>query len=347
MVLAGTNSYDGQTDIQSGMLVAANSSALGAGGWNGTTMTWIRTGATLALQGGVSINEHLHLLGSGVGGQGALRSMSGNNALTLPYGGSGSGPGFCFDGDTTVGVDADVLTVTGFYQDAGSFGLTKVGNGTLHISGTNNYTGDTTVNAGTLRLGNGSNHSNLADAADVIVATGATLHLDYTGTDTINELSLGGLRKSPGVYSSTNSSGFITGSGTLTVTSGPPSDFDFWAASHNLEGDSLGDDDHDNLTNFTEYAFGLDPKNSGSSNPYLSYPQSGTGAFTYTRRKTSLSGLTFKVWRSADLTSWTEDTGAIQSITGTSGDSENVEVTLSPRLHANTSLFVRISTQSH
>ncbi len=347
MVLAGTNSYDGQTDIQSGMLVAANSSALGTGGWNGATMTWIRNGATLALHGGVSLNEHLHLLGSGVGGHGALRSMSGNNALTLPHGGSGSGPGFCLDGDTTVGVDADMLTVTGFYQDAGSFGLTKVGNGTLHISGTNNYTGDTTVNAGTLRLGNGSNHSNLTDAADVIVATGATLHLDYTGTDTIYELSLGGLRKSPGVYSSNNSNGFLTGSGTLTVTSGPPSDFDFWAESHNLEGDSLGDDDHDNLTNFTEYAFGLDPKNSGSSNPYLSYPQSGTGAFTYTRRKTSLSGLTFKVWRSADLTSWSEDIEAIQSIIGFSGDSEIVEVTLSPPLHTNNSLFVRISTRSN
>ena len=114
-------------------------------------MTWIRNGATLALQGGISLDEHLHLLGSGVDGQGALRSVSGNNALTLTFGGSGSGPGFCFDGDTTVGVDADTLSITGFYEDGGSFALTKVGNGTLHIGGNNTYTGNTTVSAGTLR----------------------------------------------------------------------------------------------------------------------------------------------------------------------------------------------------
>ena len=45
------------------------------------------------------------------------------------------------------------------------------------------------------------------------VASGATLHLDYSGTDTIDELWLGGVQKSPGVYSSANSGGFLTGAG--------------------------------------------------------------------------------------------------------------------------------------
>lgn len=341
-VLAGSNSYDGVTDIVSGMLTAANSSALGAGGWNGATMTWIRNGATLALQGGVSLDEHLHLLGTGVGGQGALRSISGNNALTLPYGGSGSGPGFCFDGDTTVGVDADVLTVTGFYQDTGSFGLTKVGNGTLHISGTNNYSGNTTVNAGTLRLGNGSGNSALADAADVIVASGATLHLDYSGTDVIDELWLGGVQKSPGIYSSTNSGGFITGPGTLTVTNGPLSDYDIWKTSNNLIGGPDDDDDLDGLSNRFEHAFGSDPK-APSGNPVVFLASNSGPHASYHRRKQSLTNLVYDVWTSNNLSAWVQDTGAIQTSSDIPGtDNESVEVTLSPERLGDDRLFIRI-----
>ena len=88
-------------------------------------MTWVRDGATLALQGGVSIPEHMHVFGTGVGGLGAIRSLSGNNALTMTYNNSGSGPGISIDSNTTIGVDADTLTVTGFYETGGSFGLTR------------------------------------------------------------------------------------------------------------------------------------------------------------------------------------------------------------------------------
>ena len=342
VVLSGSNSYDGVTDIVSGMLTAANSSALGAGGWSGATMTWIRNGATLVLQGGVSLDEHLHLLGTGVGGQGALRSISGNNALTLTHGGSGSGPGFCFDGDSIVGVDADMLTVTGFYQDTGSFGLTKVGNGTLHIRGTNNYSGATTVNAGTLRLGNGSSNSALADTADVIVASGATLHLDYSGTDTIDELWLGGVRRPPDVYSSSNSGGFITGGGTLTVSNGPASDYDTWKAANNVTGGLDDDDDQDGMSNRFEYAFGLDPAGpSGSPVSFLS-PTSGPN-LTYVRRKRSLTGLGYSVWVSTNLTDWMEDATASQTATGIAeSDNEMVAVTLSPMPPGSTRRFIRI-----
>ncbi len=63
MTLTGANSYSGTTDIQAGTLVAANNSALGAGGHSSSTMTYIRDGATLALQGGVSLSEHFHVWG--------------------------------------------------------------------------------------------------------------------------------------------------------------------------------------------------------------------------------------------------------------------------------------------
>jgi hypothetical protein len=276
-----------------------------------------------------------------VGGQGALRSLSGNNALTLTYGGSGSGPGFCFDGNTTVGVDADTLTVTGFYEDTGSFGLTKVGNGTLHINSTNAYTGPTTVNAGTLRIGNGSTNANLANAADVIVASGATLHLDYSGTDTIDELRLGGVAKSPGVYSSANSGGFITGSGTLTVNSGPVSDFNAWKTANGVIG-GANDDDNDGLTNFEEYAFGTDPTGGTEVNPIVIPLNKTSGTFSYTRRRQSLTDLTYTIWSSTDLGIWTQDNGAVHGPLIVTGEVETVPVTLSPALLTNSKLFIQV-----
>jgi autotransporter-associated beta strand protein len=156
LVLSGANNYDGVTDITAGTLIAASNTALGAGGHSGETMSYIRDGATLALQGGVSLDEHFHVWGAGVGGLGAIRSLSGQNALTNSPGG---GPGFALRSDTVVGVAADTLTVSGFYQDGGSFGLTKVGAGTLVLAAHSSYTGGTAVNAGTLKIGNGATGS--------------------------------------------------------------------------------------------------------------------------------------------------------------------------------------------
>ncbi len=155
LTLSGSNSYSGVTDIKAGTLVADNGTALGTGGWSGSTMTWVRDGATLALQGNISLDEHMHVTGTGVGGLGAIRSLSGNNALTMTNNNSGSGPGLAIDGNTTIGVDADTLTLTGFYHDSGSYGITKVGNGTLKLTQGSTYTGDTTISAGTLQIGNG------------------------------------------------------------------------------------------------------------------------------------------------------------------------------------------------
>ena len=98
--------------------------------------------------------------------------------------------------------------------------------------------------------------------------------------------------------------------------------------------------------NFAEYAFGLDPKNGSSTSPYLTLPNPADNTLTYSRRKTSLTGLTYQVWISTNLTVWEQDTGATQSATAIPGtENESVQVTLSAELLNTGLLFVRIQSQ--
>ena len=87
------------------------------------------------------------------------------------------------------------------------------------------------------------------------------LNLDFTGTDQISGLWVDGLHLPPGIYSST--SGFITGTGTLTVTTGLPStDYATWSGRglHDLTGGPADDDDNDGIANLLEYVLGGDPR---------------------------------------------------------------------------------------
>jgi len=94
-------------------------------------------------------------------------------------------------------------------------GLTKAGAGLLTLSGLNTYTGPTIVSAGTLSLAQAC----LYDASNVIVGSGAVLDLASGAADTIHYLLLGGVPEAAGTYDSSNSGGYITGSGSLIVSS--------------------------------------------------------------------------------------------------------------------------------
>jgi hypothetical protein len=72
---------------------------------------------------------------------------------------------------------------------------------------------------------------------------------------------------------------------------------------------------------------------------------SATGTFSYTRRRTELTGLTYSVWYSTDLAQWVEDTSALHGIPSVNGDVESVTVTVDSSLLSQPKLFLRVRAQ--
>jgi autotransporter-associated beta strand protein len=103
-------------------------------------------------------------------------------------------------------------------ESNGSGGLTKLGAGTLTLSGANTYSGATAVRAGTLAC---SSPGALASNA-VVIANGATLNLNYTGTRQIASLTFGTSLQPANTYGSASSPAPVkdarfTGTGMVTV----------------------------------------------------------------------------------------------------------------------------------
>ena len=80
---------------------------------------------------------------------------------------------------TTSTIDTNDLGATLSGVLSGDGALVKSGGGTLTLSGTNTYTGNTTVNAGTLSI---SSNANLGNGGTLAMANGTTLALTATGT---------------------------------------------------------------------------------------------------------------------------------------------------------------------
>lgn len=101
--------------------------------------------------------------------------------------------------------------------------VTKVGTGTLTLSGLNTYSGDTRIEGGVLRT---TNATALPDATAIRILDGASLNLNFDGTlgsDTIRGLIIPGATQAIGTWgslasSATNKSAFLTGNGLLNVT---------------------------------------------------------------------------------------------------------------------------------
>lgn len=163
LVLTGTNTYSGGSLLGSGVLAISRDANLGDSGGE-----LVFDGGTLRLDADVT--------------------LSSTRDVTL------NTPGGSIDTNGNTGTFAQTL--------GGSGGLTKLGAGTLVLSGQNLYNGGTNINAGTLQVGDGGTSGSLLgnivnNAALVFNRSG---HLEYDG-----------------VVSGTGSV-TLTGPGTVTVS---------------------------------------------------------------------------------------------------------------------------------
>jgi fibronectin-binding autotransporter adhesin len=218
------------------------------------------TGSLVAGRGALEVNRARLLSGSALKFDGGILRATADSAtfLTTGFGGGTvqflAGGGFFDSNGHTI---ATALPLTGIG------GLTKLGGGTLALTGTNTYTGPTTVSAGILRFGktaalyNGNTASWTAD--NLIVQSGATAAFN------------------------------VGGSGEFTAT-----DLDLLAALGTatggfLPGSAIGIDTTNAGGNFTYGSVLADP-NSGAN--ALGLVKLGTGTLTLTAANTYTGGTT-------------------------------------------------------
>jgi len=175
--LSGTNTYTGATTLSAGAITITGGTSID----NGSAVT-VASGATLTLAGG----------GETIG------SLAGAGNVVLSY-------------TLTSGADNSSTTFSGVISSNNTSGIAKTGSGTLTLSGSNIYTGSTTVSAGTLSV---ASDSNLGSGA--LTLNGGTLAV--TGATTIDNAINLAASSTLNVGAAVTQTGAIGGTGNLTKT---------------------------------------------------------------------------------------------------------------------------------
>ena len=182
-------------------------------------------------------------------------------------------------------------------------GLTKDGAGRLELAGGFTYTGNTTVNAGTLAV----NQASFSDASTIKIASGATLNLNTGGaTDTVGSLVIAGVTQPAGIYGAIGSgaahvSALITGNGFIESLTSAPAGYSTWAGS-NVNGQTANlDSNSDGVANGIAYFM----NNTG----VISLPSVVGGAVAWTNGGNIAAaqyGTQFVIQTSQNLAIWTD-----------------------------------------
>jgi autotransporter-associated beta strand protein len=332
----GGNTFNGSTKVLGGILSLGETTSLRNSAFDtlnsvtGDATNGLRTTVASLTLGGLTGNKNLASVFTTTTG-----GYTGLTTLTL-----NPGTGVTHSYSANIG------------NGNGGMSLIKTGAGTQILTSTHTYTGNTTINNGTLSV----SAPNFADASTVSIGTLANpgtafLDLPTAGTDTVAALIIDGVTQPTGrTYGNASSvlpviaTSAITGPGTITVP-GTGSPYRLWADTF-LPGNDVsnpaGDNDNDGLVNQQEFAFGLNPIDGSSVNPLLVQLDKAGGTFTYQRR--AGTGLAYRIQTSTDLIAWPEDLTAAQVAGAVDGNgNQTVVVTLTGAPLTAPKLFVRIA----
>jgi len=188
LAVAAANTYSGPTSISAGTLqigaggaAGALSPASGIGGAAGGTLAFNRT--TTLTQGsdfgtiGGAVNVAQTSAGTTVLiGTNTYTGTTSVNAGTLQVGSGGTAGSIAASavvtgsaGGTLAFNRSDVVTQGTHLPGviAGAVNVAQIGTGTLSLVGANTYTGTTSINAGTLQVGNGATAGSIASSAAI------------------------------------------------------------------------------------------------------------------------------------------------------------------------------------
>jgi autotransporter-associated beta strand protein len=175
LLLSGTNTFGGPLVINRGTLVTGS---ITSGGVAGATGTSSADPANLVLGGG-----RLQYTGAtGTTNRGFTLTNSTNSAIDVTT------------GATNLAFTGPIAASTG--------GFAKLGSGTLTLTGSSDYTGSTSVSAGTLRIGSAGTTGGIWSSGTILLGLSGTL--DFARTD-----NYGGAYANP-----------ITGPGRIQLSSG-------------------------------------------------------------------------------------------------------------------------------
>ncbi|MFT5107098.1 MAG: autotransporter-associated beta strand protein [Pseudoalteromonas tetraodonis] len=224
--LSGNNTYTGRTILESGTLSVASlnrvvggksSSSLGAPTTLDIGMIDFVGNCTLKYTGGGEVSDRIIDLTGQKQTVTFDQSGSGQLKFTSPFDISGFGhsKALVLTGSTTgTGELAGNLDNPYDRKKLATMALTKTGTGVWRLSGSNGFTGPTTVAEGTLSL---TNTRSLSANTEVTVAENATLDLAFEGEMQVKGLVLDGKAQASGKYSATSTPNSIKGSGVLNV----------------------------------------------------------------------------------------------------------------------------------
>jgi len=229
--LSGRNTYTGQTILESGALsvTSLNSFTKGKGKPNSSlgSPTDIESGEIVIGEEGKDGECALIYTGSGEISDRVMNLAGKKSTVTFDQSGSGllkltsdlliSGYG----ADKTIALTGDTAgsgelagNLANPYDRAGkaSTAVIKSGVGTWVLSGTNTYTGPTTVKQGTLSI---ASAKSLGEKTDVYISAGALLSLNFKGEMRIGKLYIDGKLQPVFTYSAASNPAYFKGQGIL------------------------------------------------------------------------------------------------------------------------------------